>query len=74
MSSFSWRFLFFFVQNLLEKPEDKQVQQQHALSMVQSKLIKQLEILNDRKFDDEDVTEDIKFLAEFLESSVQDLR
>ena len=42
--------------------------------MVQCKLLKQLEILNDKKFDDEDVVEDIKFLTEFLETSVQDLR
>ena len=42
--------------------------------MVQCKLLKQLEILGDKKFDDEDMVEDIKFLAEFLETSVQDLR
>lgn len=42
--------------------------------MVQCKLFKQLEILTDKKFDDEDLVEDIKFLTEFLETSVQDLR
>jgi len=42
--------------------------------MVQCKLIKQLEILTDKKFEDEDVVDDIKFLSEFLETSVQDLR
>ena len=62
------------IQNLLEKPEDTQIKQQNAVSMVQCKLLKQLEILNDKKFDDEDVVEDIKFLTEFLETSVQDLR
>lgn len=61
-------------QNLLEKPEDKQVQQQNALSMVQCKLMKQIEILNSKSFDDEDMAEDIAFIAEFLETSVQDLR
>lgn len=61
-------------QNLLEKPEENSVKQQNAVSMVQCKLLKQLEILGDKKFDDEDMVEDIKFLAEFLETSVQDLR
>lgn len=42
--------------------------------MVQCKLLKQLDILGDKKFDDEDMVEDIKFLTEFLETSVQDLR
>lgn len=59
--------------NLLEKPEDSHIKQQNAVSMVQCKLLKQLEILNDKRFDDEDVVEDIKFLSEFLEASVQDL-
>ncbi|KAF6025594.1 VhaSFD [Bugula neritina] len=59
--------------NLLEKPEETQTKQQNALSMVQCKLIKQLEILTDKKFEDEDVVDDIKFLSEFLETSVQDL-
>jgi len=59
--------------NLLEKPEETSVKQQNAVNMVQCKLLKQLEILTDKKFDDEDMVEDIKFLAEFLETSVQDL-
>ncbi|KAF6033136.1 VhaSFD [Bugula neritina] len=58
--------------NLLENQKDAD-KQQNALSMVQCKLIKQLEILTDKKFEDEDVVDDIKFLSEFLETSVQDL-
>lgn len=58
----------------MEKPEEKSVQQQHAVSMVQCKLIKQLELLKNKKFDDEDITEDIEFISEVLETSVQDLR
>ncbi|XP_067936215.1 V-type proton ATPase subunit H-like [Watersipora subatra] len=59
--------------NLLEKPEEMHIKQQNAVSMVQCKLLKQLEILSDKKFDDVDVVDDIKFLTEFLETSVQDL-
>lgn len=36
-------------------------------------MLKQLAILEQRKFDDEDVTEDVQFLTEKLQSSVQDL-
>lgn len=35
--------------------------------------MKQLAILEQRKFDDEDVTGDVEFLTEKLQSSVQDL-
>ena len=35
--------------------------------------MKQLELLEQRKFDDEDIQEDIEFLKEKMESSVQDL-
>lgn len=37
------------------------------------KVLKQLAILEQRKFDDEDVTGDVEFLTEKLQSSVQDL-
>jgi len=42
--------------------------------MVQSKVLKQLSIFEQRKFDDEDIVEDIQFLNERLLASVQDLR
>jgi len=42
--------------------------------MVQSKVLKQLSIFEQRKFDDEDIVEDIQFLNERLQASVQDLR
>ena len=35
--------------------------------------MKQLELLEQRKFDDEDIQEDIEFLKEKMEASVQDL-
>ena len=42
--------------------------------MVQCKVLKQLNILEQRKFDDEDIVADIAFLDEKLQASVQDLR
>lgn len=41
--------------------------------MVQCKVLKQLSILCQRKFDDEDITDDIEFLNDKLQASVQDL-
>lgn len=41
--------------------------------MVQCKVLKQLSILEQRKFDDEDITADIEFLNDKLHMSVQDL-
>ncbi|PHT96281.1 hypothetical protein BC332_34793 [Capsicum chinense] len=42
--------------------------------MVQSKVLKQLSILEQHKLDDEDIVEDVQFLNEKLQASVQDLR
>ena len=61
-------------QNLLEKPGEKEFVKDHALSMVQCKVLKQLELLEARKFDDPDIVDDIEFLTEKLQSSIQDLR
>lgn len=52
---------------------DEQVAKEHCLAMVQCKVLKQLSILGQRKFDDEDITGDIEFLNEMLQVSVQDL-
>ncbi|KAL5013791.1 hypothetical protein ScPMuIL_008061 [Solemya velum] len=59
--------------NLLEKPEDREIVQDHALSMVQCKVLKQLELLEARKYDDPDIIEDLQYLNEKLQASVQDL-
>ncbi|XP_041361285.1 V-type proton ATPase subunit H-like isoform X2 [Gigantopelta aegis] len=59
--------------NLLEKPGEKECIQEHALAMVQCKVLKQLELLEGRKFDDPDIVDDLKFVSEKLLSSVQDL-
>lgn len=42
--------------------------------MVQCKVLKQLELLEARKFDDPDIVDDLEFLNEKLQESVQDLR
>uniref|UniRef100_A0A4W5JVP7 ATPase H+ transporting V1 subunit H n=2 Tax=Hucho hucho TaxID=62062 RepID=A0A4W5JVP7_9TELE len=60
--------------NLLEKSADRETRQEYALAMIQCKVLKQLENLDQQKYDDEDITEDIKFLLESLGESVQDLR
>lgn len=67
----TWCRLF---QNLLEKAAERETRQEYALAMIQCKVLKQLENLEQQKYDDEDITEDIKFLLERLGESVQDLR
>uniref|UniRef100_A0A2R5L869 V-type proton ATPase subunit H n=1 Tax=Ornithodoros turicata TaxID=34597 RepID=A0A2R5L869_9ACAR len=59
--------------NLIEKPEDTEIQRDNAIAMVQCKVFKQLEILQGKKFDDTDIVEDIEFLDEKLNASVQDM-
>ena len=61
--------------NLTEKPEDKEIVRENAITMVQCKVPKQLEILqqSSSKFDDEDVISDIEDLSTRLHSYVLDL-
>lgn len=61
-------------QNLLEKSTERETRQEYALAMIQCKVLKQLENLDQQKYDDEDISEDIKFLLDKLGESVQDLR
>merc|ERR1719365_482487 len=67
------RIILAVFRNLIEKPEEADVIKENCISMVQSKVLKQLELLEQRKFDDEDIVEDIEFLTEKLNASVQDL-
>lgn len=67
------RIILAVFRNLIEKPEDSSVAKEHCIAMVQVKVLKQLNILEQRKFDDEDIVEDVQFLKEKLEASVQDL-
>ncbi|XP_022129725.1 V-type proton ATPase subunit H isoform X1 [Pieris rapae] len=59
--------------NLIEKPEDHQVAKEHCIAMVQCKVLKQLFILEQKRSDDEDIMNDVEFLNERLQASVQDL-
>ncbi|XP_045774549.1 V-type proton ATPase subunit H isoform X5 [Maniola jurtina] len=59
--------------NLIEKPEDQQVAKEHCIAMVQCKVLKQLSILEQKRSDDEDIMNDVDFLNERLQASVQDL-
>lgn len=59
--------------NLIEKPDDHAICRENCIQMVQCKVLKQLEILSQRKFDDEDITADIEYLNEKLQNSIQDL-
>ncbi|XP_076182155.1 V-type proton ATPase subunit VhaSFD isoform X1 [Ptiloglossa arizonensis] len=67
------RIILAVFRNLIEKVEDAQVAKEHCMAMVQWKVLKQLSILGQRKFDDEDITGDIEFLNDKLQASVQDL-
>ncbi|KAJ8268624.1 hypothetical protein COCON_G00137960 [Conger conger] len=59
--------------NLLEKSAERETRQEYALAMIQCKVLKQLENLEQQKYDDEDISDDITFLLERLGESVQDL-
>ncbi|XP_059052584.1 V-type proton ATPase subunit H isoform X1 [Achroia grisella] len=59
--------------NLIEKPDDHQVAKEHCIAMVQCKVLKQLSILEQKRSDDEDIMNDVEFLNERLQASVQDL-
>merc|ERR1719415_285182 len=67
------RIILAVFRNLIEKPEETDVKKENCISMVQCKVLKQLELLEQRKFDDEDIAEDIEFLNNKLNASVQDL-
>merc|ERR1719295_2137359 len=67
------RIILAVFRNLMEKPEELDVKKENCISMVQCKVLKQLELLEQRKFDDEDIQEDIEYLSEKMNASVQDL-
>ncbi|XP_016936271.1 V-type proton ATPase subunit H isoform X1 [Drosophila suzukii] len=67
------RIILAVFRNLIEKPEDLSVAKDHCIAMVQCKVLKQLSILEQRRFDDEDITADVEYLSEKLQNSVQDL-
>lgn len=67
------RIILAVFRNMIEKPDDAQVAKEHCIAMVQCKVMKQLQILEQRRFDDEDISADLEFLIEKLQNSVHDL-
>jgi len=67
------RIVLLTFRNLLEKPTEKELIKDNILAMVHCKVLKQLQLLEGRKNDDPDIVEDIQFLSETLQASVQDL-
>ncbi|VDN07424.1 unnamed protein product [Thelazia callipaeda] len=59
--------------NILEKIDDRDLEREAALQMVQFKTLKTLELMDSKKFDDAELQDDVEFLSEKLHSSVQDL-
>lgn len=58
--------------NILEKIDDRDLEREAALQMVQFKTLKTLELMDSKKFDDDELNDDVEFLSEKLHSSVQD--
>lgn len=67
------RIILAVFRNLIEKPDDAQIVKENCISMVQCKVMKQLEFIEQRKFDDEDIQADMEFLKEKMEASLHDL-
>lgn len=58
--------------NILEKIDDRDLEREAALQMMQSKTLKTLELMDSKKFDDVELNDDVEFLSEKFHSSVQD--
>merc|ERR1719362_1676165 len=67
------RIILAVFRNMIEKPEESQVIKENCISMVQCRVMKQLEFLEQRKFEDEDIQSDIEFLKQKMELALQDL-
>merc|ERR1712121_539781 len=67
------RIILAVFRNLIEKVEEAQVIKENCISMVQCKVLKQIEFIEQRKHEDEDIQADIEFLKEKMEASLQDL-
>ena len=53
---------------------EREYKTENAVAMVQCKVLKQLQLLEGRKIDDQDIVDDVTYLNETLQTSVQDLR
>ncbi|KXJ15224.1 V-type proton ATPase subunit H [Exaiptasia diaphana] len=65
------RIIIATLRNLMDKPEEKK--KDAAVSMIQSKLVHVLSILNGKPWADEDIQEDVEYIYEKLNEVVQDL-
>jgi V-type H+-transporting ATPase subunit H len=59
--------------NLIEKTQEENIKKEHCLAMVQCKVLKHVELLQQRSFEDEDLQNDIDLLVDKLSASVVDL-
>ncbi|CAF1488715.1 unnamed protein product, partial [Didymodactylos carnosus] len=67
------RMIVAFLRNLLEKPEDEKVIRENAMTMIASRLVKPLELLSSKPYDDNDIKEDIELIKEKLEGNLSDV-
>ncbi len=65
--------IFYFSQNLLEKPESDKVIRDNAMTMIACRLVKPLELLSNQKFDDDDINENIQLIKEKLQGNLDDV-
>lgn len=59
--------------NLLEKPLDPLISQIHCSSMVNCRLLRQLKLLQEHNYQDEDVLEDIQYTIGRLQQALLDM-
>lgn len=59
--------------NLLDKPTEPELKRENALAMIQGKVLKHLQLLDGKKYEDSDVTEDMQYLIETLEVNIRDV-
>lgn len=57
----------------MEKPESEKVTRDYAMIMIACRLPKPLELLSNKKFDDEDINENILFIKEKLQGNLEDV-
>jgi len=69
------RMIVAFLRNLLEKkkPESEKVIRDNAMTMIACRLVKPLELLSNKKFDDDDINENIVLIKEKLEGNLEDV-
>ncbi|CAG0920174.1 unnamed protein product [Notodromas monacha] len=67
------RIILAVFRNLVEKTQEDTIRRDHCMAMVQCKVLKHLELLQQRNLEDEELQSDVDFLVDKLTSSVVDL-